>query len=73
MEVTQTQLDLIVSYGVFAVLFVSLLVWVLKKNGEREENYQSTIDKLADLLHKDFESLKTDVKDIKDIVLRKGD
>jgi hypothetical protein len=48
-------------------------VWVLKKNGEREENYQSTIDKLADLLHKDFESLKTDVKDIKDIVLRKGD
>lgn len=70
MAFTTDQIKLITSYGIFAVLFVSLLVWVLKENNKRETRYQSTIDKLADLLHKDVENLKDDVKDIKDIVMK---
>ncbi|EFM71617.1 hypothetical protein HMPREF9511_00831 [Enterococcus faecalis TX0630] len=47
----------------FAVLFVSLLFWVMKQNNDREQNYQKTIDKLADSL-KDVESIKTTVEKI---------
>ena len=37
-----------VQYGIFAVLFVSLLVYVEKQNEKREKEYQSTIAKLSD-------------------------
>lgn len=47
----------------FAVLFVSLLVWVMKENNKREGKYQETIDKLVDSL-KDVEAIKTTVEKI---------
>ncbi|AQY52241.1 hypothetical protein PWEIH_15568 [Listeria weihenstephanensis FSL R9-0317] len=33
----------------FGILFVALLVWVMRKNDEREERYQKTIDNLSEL------------------------
>lgn len=49
----------------FAVLFVSLLVWVMRQNDKRELRYQNTIDKLTDSL-KDVETIKTTVQNIND-------
>lgn len=47
----------------FAVLFVSLLIWVMRQNDKRELRYQNTIDKLTDSL-KDVETIKTTVQNI---------
>lgn len=71
MNLTQAQLDIVVSYGVFAILFVALLIWVLKENNKRELKYQETIDKLADILNTEFLAIKNDVKDIKNYILKK--
>jgi hypothetical protein len=50
-------------YGLFAVLFVSLLAYVLKTNDSREKRYLGIIDKLAD----QFDEIKKDVQEIKGI------
>lgn len=46
----QNILKLIISQGVFAVLFVYLLFYVLKENSKREANYQEIVDKLSSSL-----------------------
>ncbi|EUJ48948.1 BhlA/UviB family holin-like peptide [Paenilisteria rocourtiae] len=33
----------------FGILFIALLVWMMRKNDEREERYQRTIDNLSEL------------------------
>lgn len=43
----QSILKLIVSQGIFAVLFTYLLFYVLKENSVRESNYQDIVDKLS--------------------------
>lgn len=53
------------SQGLYALLFVSLLLYTLKTNGEREKNYQETINKLADKFNI-VEGIKKDVEEIKD-------
>jgi hypothetical protein len=35
------------SQGLWAVLFVALLFWVLKENAKREENYQTLLQNLT--------------------------
>ena len=40
-------LKLIVSQGIFAVLFVYLLFYVLKENSTRETNYQNIVKQLS--------------------------
>lgn len=57
--------------GLFAVLFIALLAWVLKTNNERENRYIATIDKLGERLAV-VEKIQCDVGDIKDM-LRRGD
>ena len=52
---------LIATQGAFALLFSYLLFSVLKENSKREENYQSIIKELTELLP----SIKNDVEDIK--------
>jgi len=49
--------------GIFAVLFVALLAWVLRTNDNREHRYINIIDKLSD-------SLAGELKDIKGAVSR---
>lgn len=46
----QSVLKLIVSQGIFAVLFTYLLFYVLKENSVRESNYQDIVDKLSSSL-----------------------
>jgi hypothetical protein len=51
---------------------VNLLVWVLREDNKREGRYQATINKIANLLHKDVENIKNNIKYIEDLVIRKG-
>ena len=48
---------LAVTQGIFAALFVALLVWVLRENNKRENRYINTIDSLAQSVSK-IESIK---------------
>jgi len=50
--------------GPFAVLFVSLLVYVMKDSKAREKKYQDTIDKLVDKLSI-VDAIKGDIEDLK--------
>ena len=66
------------TYGVFAILFFFLLVYVLKKNDEREKRYISTIEKdqsiistlsekisITEDMSKKIDRIEDDVKEIK--------
>lgn len=46
----QSLIKLIVSQGIFAVLFVYLLFYVLKENSNRESNYQQIVNELSQTL-----------------------
>ena len=48
----------------FSVLFVGMLLYVIKTNDKREENYRDTIKELTTALN-GFEDLKSAVADIK--------
>lgn len=68
--------NLAISNGLFAVLFLGLLVYQLRDSRAREQKYQSTIEKLGNSLEI-VKQVKEDVEDIKDrlntnkIVLKK--
>lgn len=59
------------SQGLGYGLFVFLLLYVLKTTGDREKNYQNTIDKLADKFGV-VEDIKQDVEDIKNKIFKQG-
>jgi preprotein translocase subunit YajC len=44
----QEVMKMAASQGLWAVLFVALLFWVLKENAKREENYQKLLQDLTD-------------------------
>ena len=50
--------------GIWAVLFLGLLLHQLKENATREKKYQDTIYKLADRLSV-VEDIKQDIEEIK--------
>lgn len=56
--------------GIFAILFILLLAWVLKTNNDREIRYIGITEKLAVSLSC-VENIQKDVDDIKSWVLRK--
>jgi hypothetical protein len=65
-----------VQQGIWAMLFIFILVYVLKeqkerdeKAAEREENYQSIIAKLTDRL-KTIDNIGEDVKEIKNKIFK---
>lgn len=51
------------SNGLWALLFVGLLVYLLQDSKKREEKYTKTIESLSDCLHT-VEEIQTDVKSI---------
>lgn len=58
--------------GIWAVLFVSLLVYQLKDSAKREKKYQDTISKLNQ--HLDIvEDIKDEIKEIRSTLLKKGE
>ena len=61
---------LAISNGLFAVLFLGLLVYQLKDSRTREQKYQMTIEKLGNSLEI-VKQVKEDVEDIKDKINQK--
>lgn len=57
--------NFLTTQGTFALLFGYLLLYVLKQNQIREENYQKIIEQLNHALP----TIKTDLEDIKKIVM----
>lgn len=57
--------NFLTTQGSFALLFGYLLLYVLKQNQIREENYQKIIEQLNDALP----TIKTDLEDIKKMVM----
>lgn len=54
-------IKLAMSQGLWAVLFVSLLFYVLRENSKRESELRMIIDKLSDK----FDDLKSEIEEIK--------
>ena len=61
-------LNVAISNGIFATLFVFLLVFELKDSSSREKKYQKTIDTLANKLGI-VQDIKQDVDDIKKVIV----
>ena len=59
--------NLAISNGLFAVLFLGLLVYQLKDSRGREKRYQETIARLGTALDI-VQSVKNDVEEIKEIL-----
>lgn len=63
-------INLAVSNGIWAVLFLMLLVFQLKDSKTREQKYQKTIENLGDSLQvvkevkEDVEEIKNTLKDL---------
>ena len=65
MDIWNEIISIVVSNGVFAILFVWLFVYQLKDSSKREEKYQQTIEDLT--LHLQIlEDVKNDLADIKE-------
>ena len=60
-------INLAISNGLFAVLFLGLLVYQLKDSKGREQRYQETIVRLGNALEI-VRSVKSDVEEIKEIL-----
>lgn len=58
MTIPKFEWDKVVKNGVFAVLFVSLLYYVMTSNDQREKRYQETIQQLNSIVHIDLVELK---------------
>ena len=54
-----------ISNGIFAALFVALLIYELKDSRKREAKYQNTIDNLSNKLNT-VDEIKQDVTEIKE-------
>ncbi|MBU5439630.1 bacteriocin [Tissierella sp. MSJ-40] len=62
-------LKYVITQGIFAVLFVYPLFYVLKENSKREVNYQSIIEELSKKFNI-IENVQEDVKDIKKYIFK---
>ncbi|WP_050353777.1 BhlA/UviB family holin-like peptide [Gottschalkia purinilytica] len=60
----QQIIKIALSQGIWAVLFVFMLFYVLKENSNRENNYQEIIKELSDKFNI-IEDVKEDVREIK--------
>ena len=64
----QDILNIIISNGIFAILFVSLLFIQIKESKRREEKYQDAIKRLSH--HLDVvEDIKEDIKEMKKVIV----
>ena len=66
-EMWEQIFNLAISNGLFAVMFLGLLIYQLKDSRSREQKYQSTIEKLGDSLEI-VKQVKEDVEDIKSVI-----
>lgn len=59
--------NIAITNGIFACLFVALLVYTLKDSRKRESKYQNIIDSLSSRLNT-VDEIKNDVAEIKDLI-----
>lgn len=59
-----------ISNGIFASLFVALLIYELKDSRTREKKYQKTIDSLANRLQT-VEKISEDIDEMKNVIVYK--
>ena len=71
MDIWNEIISIVVSNGIFAILFVWLFVYQLKDSSKREVKYQQTIESLTARLQV-LDDVKQDLNDIKEF-LRNGD
>lgn len=71
MDIWNDIISIVVSNGVFAILFVWLFWYQLKDSAKRETKYQQTIEQLTTHLQI-LEDVKDDLTEIKDM-LKNGD
>lgn len=64
-------LNVAISNGIFACLFVALLVYELKDSRTRENKYQNVISSLTKRMAV-VEDIKQDVEEIKNVVVFEG-
>ena len=57
--------NIAISNGIFAALFVALLIYELKDSRKREAKYKNTIDNLSNKLNT-VDEIKQDVTEIKE-------
>lgn len=70
MELWQEIISVIISNGIFAILFVYLFYYQLRDSKRREEKYQKTIEQLSEHLGV-IEQIKEDAEYLKDVVTPK--
>ena len=70
MELWQEIISVIISNGIFAILFVYLFYYQLRDSKRREEKYQKTIEQLSEHLGV-IEQINEDVEYLKDVVTPK--
>lgn len=70
MELWQEIISVIISNGIFAILFVYLFYYQLRDSKRREEKYQKIIEQLSEHLGV-IEQIKEDVEYLKDVVTPK--
>ncbi|WML35927.1 BhlA/UviB family holin-like peptide [Clostridium sp. OS1-26] len=66
-------LDLAMQQGIWAVLFITLLFFVLNENSKRESKYQEIISQLTDkfqCIEEGLNCIKEDVKEVKDKIFK---
>lgn len=67
MDIWNDIISIIVSNGVFAILFVWLFCYQLKDSSKRETKYQQTIEQLTSSLQI-LDDVKQDISDIKEFL-----
>lgn len=63
--------DKIFKEGVWAILFVVLLLYVMHDSREREVKYQETIKILSATLATDIRNISTELNDLKNLMQRR--
>ncbi len=71
MEVWNEIISIVISNGIFAILFVLLFFYQLKDSAKREVRYQETIEQLTSHLQI-LENVQEDLNEIKEY-LKEGD
>ena len=72
MELWKEIVSIVISNGVFAILFVWLFMYQLKDSSKREKKYQDTILELTTHLNT-LEEVKRDINDIKEYLKSEDD
>lgn len=67
LELWKEIISIVISNGVFAVLFVWLFFFQIKDSSKREEKYQQTIENLTKSLQS-IEDIKHEIVDIKEFL-----